>query len=199
MAQLSRSENLAIFAYGSLLSDPGEKIAPHIIARVAYPSPWPIEYARRGKLRGYGPTLVIHPAGGIVRGQLLVLNIQPNAIDELSEWLREREGMPPRERLKRMECGDFGCVLYCDLEPTLGDEALNPESLAGFAIESVHQSLGRNAIKYLAQNIEQGIITPLTYSYRDAILRRTGAVDLAEAEDIALHPTRDSSRPRKIL
>ena len=87
MAQLSRSENLAIFAYGSLLSDPGEKIAPHIIARVAYPSPWPIEYARRAKLRGYGPTLVIHPAGGIVRGQLLVLNIQPNAIDELSEWL----------------------------------------------------------------------------------------------------------------
>jgi hypothetical protein len=32
----------------------------------------------------------------------------------------------------------------------------------------------------------QGIITPLTYPYQDAILRRTGAVDLAEAEEIIL-------------
>jgi len=44
----------------------------------------------------------------------------------------------------------------------------------------------RNAVRYLANNIVQGIITPLTYPYHDAILRRAGAVDLAEAEEVIL-------------
>ena len=52
--------------------------------------------------------------------------------------------------------------------------------------EVVHALAARNAIRYLAQNIEQGIVTPLTYAYRDAILRRTGAADLTEAEVVAL-------------
>jgi hypothetical protein len=190
MAQPYGQSNLAIFAYGSLLSDPGEKIVPHIIARILYPSPWPIEYARRAKLRGYGPTLVIHKTGDIVQGQLLVLDIQVSALDELRDWLWEREGKPPRERLNQMACSDFGCVLYCDLASTLRDEEINPESLAAFAIESVHNNPERNAIKYLAQNIEEGVITPLTYAYRDAILRRTGAVDLTEAEEIVLRSGR---------
>lgn len=186
MAQAYGAHNLAVFAYGSLLSDPGEQIAPHIITRIPCPSPWPIEYARRAKLRGNGPTLVIHQAGGIVQGKILVLDIRASGLDTLSKWLWEREGQPPRERIKRMECNGFGCVLYCDLEPTLRDEELEPGSLAAWAIESVHRSPMRNAIRYLAQNIEQGIITPLTHAYRDAILRRTGAVDLKEAEKIVL-------------
>ena len=61
-------DNLAIYAYGSLLSDPGEKLAPRIIARIPRLSPWPIEYARRAKLRGNGPTLVIHVSGAYVQG-----------------------------------------------------------------------------------------------------------------------------------
>ena len=195
MAQPYGKDSLAIFAYGSLLSDPGEKIAAHVIARIPHRSPWPIEYARRAKLRGDGPTLVIHRAGGSVQGQLLVLDIQVSALDQLREWLWEREGKPAPERIRGMECGGFGCVLYCDLESTLRDEELNPKSLAAFAIESVRRSPERNAIKYLAQNIGQGIITPLTYAYRDAILRATGAVDLRQAEEIAL----DSQTPIPIL
>ena len=186
MAKSYGKSNLAIFAYGSLLSDPGEKILPHIIARIPFPSPWPIEYARRAKLRGDGPTLVLHKTGGIVQGRLLVLDIHDNRLDELRELLWEREGRPPRQRLKQMACGDFGSVLYCDLAATLRDEEIIPESLAEFAIESVGQSPARNAIRYLAQNIEQGVITPLTHAYRDAILRRTGAVDLTQAEDVVL-------------
>jgi hypothetical protein len=156
MARSYGPHNLAIFAHGSLLSDPGEKIFPHIIDRIPCPSPWPIEYSRRAKLRGNGPTLVIHPAGGIVQGKLLVLDLQVNALDELKEWLWEREGKPPRDRIKRMECAGFDCVLYCDLESTLGAEELDAESLAAFAIESVGQNPARNAIRYLAQNIDQG-------------------------------------------
>jgi hypothetical protein len=90
-----------------------------------------------------------------VQGQLLVLDMQKSALDELMEWLWEREGEPPRDRLKQiMECGGFGCVLYCDLASNLA------ESLAQFAIESVRKIPMRNAIRYLAQNIEQGVITP---------------------------------------
>lgn len=43
MAQIYGRNNLAIFAYGSLLADPREKIATHIVDRIPYPSPWPIE------------------------------------------------------------------------------------------------------------------------------------------------------------
>jgi hypothetical protein len=91
-----RLNNLAIFAYGSLLSDPGEKILPHIVDRISYLSPWPIEYARRAKLCGNRPTLVIHQRGGIVQGRLLVLDLQLSALDELTQWLWEREGKLPR-------------------------------------------------------------------------------------------------------
>jgi hypothetical protein len=137
-------------------------------------------------LRGDGPTLVIHPAGGIVQGQLLVMDLQVDALGIFSEWLWEREGRPPRDRLKQMPCGEFSCVLYCDLEANLGDAEINPDSLAAFAIESVQNSPQRNAIRYLAQNIEQGIVTPLTYAYRDAILSRTEAETLGDAERIVL-------------
>jgi hypothetical protein len=67
-----------------------------------------------------------------------------------------------------------------------GQGKVNPQSLARFAIESVCQQPERNAIKYLANNIEQGVITPLTFAYRDAVLSITGAVNLWQAEQIIL-------------
>jgi hypothetical protein len=80
---------------------------------------------------------VIHQNGGIVQGQLLVLDLQLSTLDEWIEWLWEREGNPPRELLKQMECNGFGRVLYCELESNLTAKEINPESLARFAIESV--------------------------------------------------------------
>ena len=115
MAQSYGQNNLAIFAYGSLLSYAGKKILPHIIARIPCATPWPIEYAHRAKLRGDGPTLIIHPAGGIVQGKIFVLDLQTSAFDGAEQWLWEREGKPPRERIRRMERNSFGRVFYCDL------------------------------------------------------------------------------------
>ncbi len=178
--------NIAIFAYGSLLSDPGEKLGPRIITRLPRPSPWPIEYARRAKLRGDGPTLVIHKSGATVQGQLLVMDARSDAIDEVEEWLWEREGKPARSGVKRMAWEGFRIALYCDLEANLGDVTLSGELLAGFAIDSVGKNPARNAVRYLAQNIEQGVITPLTFAYRDAILHATGARDLMQAEKFLL-------------
>jgi hypothetical protein len=71
MAQSHGQNNLAIFAYGSLLSDAGEKILPLIIASPCA-SPWPVEYARRAKLRGDGQGIVT-PLTHAYRGAILRL------------------------------------------------------------------------------------------------------------------------------
>ena len=186
MTQSYAQNNLAIFAYGSLLSDPGEKILPHIVDRIPCPSPWPIEYARRAKLRGDGPTLVIHHNGGIVQGQLLVLDLQLSALDELMEWLWEREATLRASCSSKWNATASAACFTVIWSQNLTAEGINPESLAQFAIDSVGKRPERNAIRYLANNIAQGIITPLTYAYRYAILRRTGAAELAGAEELIL-------------
>lgn len=88
-----------------------------------------------------------------------------------------------------MSCEGFGCVFFGDLEATLNDEDINPESIAQFAIASVEKSPVRNAIRYLVQNIEQGIVTLLAYAYRDAILRHTG--EESRRERIVMAAVRD--------
>lgn len=110
--------------------------------------------------------------------------MEQSGLAQLTEWLWDREGRPPGELLNQMAFADFECVLYCDLEATLGEQEITAGSLAEF--DSVRRTPARNAIDYLARNIAQGIVTPLTYAYRDAILRRTGACDLAQAEKLVL-------------
>src|SRR5258706_9686693 len=113
---------------------------------------------------------------------MFVLDVREDRLAELTGWVEGREGRPPRELLRQMERDEFELVLYCDLEVTLKDEEVNAESLAQFAIDSVAKNPERNGIRYLAGNIEQGIVTPLTYAYRDEILRRTGTTSLSAAE-----------------
>jgi hypothetical protein len=94
MVQAFGQNNVATFAYSFLLSDPREKIAPRLVARLSRPSPWPIEYARRAKLRGDGPTLAIHKSGGTMGGRLLVMDVVQDRIGEVGQWLWKREGTP---------------------------------------------------------------------------------------------------------
>lgn len=95
-----------------------------------------------------------------------------------------------------MARGGFGCVRYNDLEVTLIKDDVHAESLAQCAIDSARKNKARNAIPYLAQNIEHGIITPLTYAYRDVILRRTEAADLKDAEPVVLRSSHSSQEDR---
>jgi hypothetical protein len=173
---------VGIFGCGSLLSDPGDDIGPHVVERIPHISPWKIEYARRSEGRGRGPTLAIHQAGCTVNGQVLVLDVGANRLAEVQEWLWQRENRPKRSCIKEMCLAGLDHVLYCDIESNIRDADMNAESLARFAIESVSSKPKRNGIAYLARNIEMGVITPLTYAYQDAILRLTGCSDLDEAE-----------------
>lgn len=93
--------------------------------------------------------------------------------------------------MKQMSLQGIEVVLYCDLDRDISDDDLTAERLAGFAIESVRRRPERNGIRYLVDNIERNLITPLTCAYRDVVLRLTGANDLAEAERRARGTSRD--------
>ncbi len=182
-------DNIGIYGYGSLLTHAGERLEHRVIARIPAPSPWPIEYARRSVLWGGGPTLVLHPRGGTVQGQILVLNAVAEDLGYIRKCLREREGHPPDSWIRETRLGEFDHVFYCNLEPTLGESEIKAEKLASYAIESVRKQPGKNGIRYLRQNIEANIVTPLTYAYRNEILRQSGAKDLLEAEEVLLQGT----------
>lgn len=191
---LWNEDNIGIFAYGSLLTDPGGEIGPHVIDRIQCESPWPVEYARRSDSRGGAPTLVIHSKGSKVKGAILVLNLKRNEEARVCEWLRVREGRTSRGNIKSMELNGLKLVLYADLPATIPDEELTPEYLADCAIASVPSLLDRNGIAYLADNIAKGIGTPLTDAYSSAILRKTRSADLREAIEAAAGM---SERPRE--
>ena len=79
-------------------------------------------------------------------------------------------------------------VLYAAGAPNLPEVipddipvAEKAETLARLAIASLTPDMaaaGHDGIRYLSDAIAQGIVTPLTESYRQAVLRLTGAPDL---------------------
>lgn len=181
-------DNIAILAYGSLATDAGADIEAHIVARIPCETPWPVEYARRSSERGGAPTLVRHPVGGIVRSYLLVLDLTADQEATARQWLRDREGKPPAERIRCQQLGGFRTVLYADLLANIPGYCMTAGSLASLAINSVHTAPpGKNGVRYLSDNIRRGIITPLTEAYQAAILATTGAGSLEQAEQMASH------------
>lgn len=179
--------SLAVFAYGSLIDDPGG-LAPLIAAREPADSPFGVEYARKAISRGGAPSLAPFEGGGTVRGQLLRLDVADDAggrtlVDDL---LRERERAPAdvAELLRWTEMRGSRTA-YVALPITI--PAPEPALLAELALASVSALLvagevERNGIRYLRNAIAAGVHTPLTTAYHDAVLRRTGAADLHEAE-----------------
>ena len=85
-----------------------------------------------------------------------------------------------------MAIAGFRSVLYTDLVANITDSQLTADHLADLAIESVASAkdVERNGIRYLADNVRRQIITPLTDAYINAVLRKTGARDLGEAEKL---------------
>lgn len=65
------------------------------------------------------------------------------------------------------------------------EQAARLAELAVASITSATYAAGADGIQYLAQMIAHGIHTPLTEPYRQAILRLTGAADLAAARALA--------------
>ena len=190
---------IAIFASGSLIEKPGEALSARIHERVEeVETPFPIEFARKSRKRGGGPTLVpVDEGGSSVNAALLVLDAEVG-LDEAKTllWRREignesaeeQDTRPPNRGPNRLLVESiegfrgFDFVLYTRIGRNI--RALTLDHLAELAIRSARGEVGAtgtNGIRYLESAMRHRISTPLTGEYESAILRKTGAMSLDEA------------------
>lgn len=162
------SHHLAILAYGSLLTDPGQELEPRIVGRKAVRTPFAVEYARSSRSRAGAPTLVPIPqrsggVGGHVQAQLLLL-ADTLTVEEACDMLYRREihKVGSDRRYDEQRCREnpnsvcierltnfagVAVVLYTALRPNL-DWVLSPdlsteekaERLACLAIGSITEA-----------------------------------------------------------
>lgn len=198
----------AVLAYGSLRADPGPELSPYVERRIATTTPFPVEYVRSSPTRAGAPVLVPVPAGYGAAAPAEVLVLAPECDRELAATLLRRRKLDQadandmwfaadEEEMPVHELPDFAglpIVLYAAGAPNLPEVipddiplAAKGETLARLAFASVTpetSAADHDGIRYLADALAQGIVTPLTEPYRQAILRLTGAADLAAARTI---------------
>ena len=190
---------IAIFAFGSLIEEPGRELGRRIRDRVErVQTPFAIEYARKSRKRGFGPTLVpVEDGGSSVNAVLLELDPEVG-LDEATTLLWRREignefsekqytrtpnPGPNRVLVESIEgFRDFDFVLYTRIGRNI--RTLTPDHLAELAIRSARGeagATGTDGIRYLESAMRHGISTPLAGEYESAILRKSGAMSLDEA------------------
>ena len=192
---------IAVLAYGSLIDDPGAEFT--IVEKVRVTTPFPVEYARSSRKRGWGPTLIPVEDGLPVSAWLLVL-AAGTTIDDAKNmvWRREtgnKTGIydppsPPTQNTVIVEehygFAGYDAVLFTRIGANI--RPLTADRLAELAIGSAQDNRiarSENGISYLQRAKNAGVITRLTPDYEAAILARTGAHSL----DHALQLTHDRS------
>ena len=194
-----RAHRVGILAYGSLLEEPGDEIAPLVIARIpGVVTPFRIEFFRSSPTRGGAPTVVpVENGGATVRGTVLVLHDRVSIEDARDLlWRREtrrigtgrhyrKPSEPDPNQMFAEELPNFagvGVVLYARFGRTLSNPS--PDELAALAIKSAMGEAGKrglDGISYLISLKRQGIVTPLMPAYEEALLKQTGAASLEDA------------------
>lgn len=189
---------IGILAFGSLINNPGDELNKFIIKRIDnIETPFKIEYGRKSSKRGNAPTLIPVKSGGHkVNATLLVLSDSITLI-EVKNMLYRREinivgskseytekESPTVNQLVIEEYKNFksiDVVLTAKYGCNLPE--ITPEILADYAIES-YNSLeveeGRDGISYLYNNLQNGILTPLTSDYERLILEKMNSKSLKE-------------------
>ena len=192
---MSGDKAIGIFAYGSLIHDPGVEISSATIRiKEGILTPFNIEYARTSGSRGGAPTLVpVTHGGSPVYGQIFVLDLsEREAANRL--WRREtrkvgsgREYVPPKDVgtntvvVKRLRnFAGVSLVLYTQIGTNI--EPLTANALAALAIASVGNAKpGMDGISYLIAAKGNGIKTALSADYEAEILRQSDCKGLEEA------------------
>ena len=169
-----------------------------MVEQIDTETPFRVEFARRSKSRGYGPTLVpVADGGANVKAKILVLN--PNVTIEAATnmlYRREKHNYDPTLTYEPKEDPDqddiviqrldgFG-TLETVLYTRIGANIAGPSGrvLAEMAVNSV--SAPRTApdgITYLIDAKRCGIVTPLSADYEQAILEQTKSDTLETARD----------------
>jgi hypothetical protein len=190
----------AILAFGSLIDDPGEDLAPIIVEkRPGAITPFNVEFAHASVLRHGGPTLVPVPQGGArVEAVLLVLE-EGAALKTATDFLYAREigkpgsgaqYNPDPTRPNQVYIEElpfflgFTAVIYARTNPNI--EPLTANELARRAIASAWGAAGAaglDGIRYLMDAKQHGVQTPLMAAYERRILEMTGEANLAGARE----------------
>lgn len=187
-------QTVGILAYGSLIDDPGDELTPVIMEVIRdVTTPFPVEYGRTSSSRGGAPTLVPHPDGAAVCAAILVVTA---SIDDATNMLWRREtrtsdrtrrypgARPDRPNAVKVESltalAGIDVVLYTSIGANVAP--LTADHLAELAVASVGKAeLGKDGISYLSAAKANGIVTPLSLKYEEAILLITGTYNLADA------------------
>jgi hypothetical protein len=173
-------DTVAILAYGSLLCD-SPQIKPHVRGTICEQLPFGMEYTHSSDIRGNAPVLVRRQKAEPVLGRLIVLDKEASAIEEVRQWLWEIEAQPESSIIKVITINGRP-IVFADLEPNIPEEYLSPDILAELAIASVSIAKDGNGIGYLSDNLSAGVTTPFSAAYREAVLKKTKARNLGEAE-----------------
>lgn len=208
---------IGILAYGSLVTDPGDEIKKSLERQIeGVFTPFNVEYARRSRTRENAPTLVpvSNGIGAPVKGMILVLK-EAITEEEAKNMLYRREthkvgsskAYDHNAQIKRKDgllietlsdFHDVAAVIYTCLKPNFPeilDSRLPDEEKAKLLAQAAIQSItsktyedNKDGIYYLYQNIQSGIITPLTGPYKNEILKLAeNAPDLLSARDYFAH------------
>lgn len=183
-----------ILAYGSLIDNPGDEISGVEINRISCETPFKIEYARSSKGRDGAPTLVPFEQGAKVNAEIIVLNDKVT-LKEAENMLYRRETGATKEYIHTDNPGknkvvikhlsnfeNIETVLYTSIGRNI-EEDLIGSVLAEYALNSFKKEAGqdkKDGIHYLLNAMDNGILTPLTKEYKNAILALTNCNSLEE-------------------
>jgi hypothetical protein len=189
------SAKIGILAFGSLIDSPGKEIEELMVGQMKnVRTPFCVEFARSSSGRSGAPTLIPMTQGGSpVPAWILLLDTteqeaknclwrrETNKIGQGAHYVEHRNPGPDTLIISRHENLEGVPVVLAARFPS-NITPLTPEHLAGLAIESARRERGgRDGISYLINAKRNGIVTPLSPGYEQAILRQTGASSLENA------------------
>lgn len=183
--EAQRVPQCGVLAFGSLIWEPSELEELDKVREVICMTPWPVEFAKSSRGRGWAPTLVRVKEGRRVAGRVFLYQ---NSVAVVKAKLALRERIDLKSHPDWIaECDvaetDVRPLWYTALPPNIDD--LRPECLARLAIASVKSCPDKNGILYLRKCLELGIVTALSDAYREEVLRISGCKALEEAEEWA--------------
>ena len=198
----ANAKSVGIFAYGSVISDPGTEIAAVRANSIGAETPFKIEFGRSSRMRDGAPTLVpVQEGGAKVKAVIIVL--APSVSEqEAADLLYRRETRkvgsgrrytppvhpkPNNVLVKKLtNFAGVDAVFYTDFPPGGKLKNPTPQQLAELAIASAKApagAKGMDGISYLIAVKGSNIHTPLMAEYEKEILARTQSTDLQQALD----------------
>ena len=197
--KIKKKSSIGIFAYGSLINEPGSEIEELTVSKIPTKTPFNVEFNRKSNTRCSAPTLIpVENGGNPVSAVILVLNEKVSWKEAKNIlWRREINKVSSKGQYKEIESPGINTVqiktipnfhsidkvIYTYIEQNI-KEPVTPSVLANLAIKSILSKAGkdkRDGIRYLDSVLTNGIITNFCKPYKEEILKHSGTSTLKEA------------------